>query len=145
MYNSMLTTKPPWWDDTKDKLAKMMSLMMERQEPTNQREKVSTELQNTLKEHFFRYEPSERKDAKFLLEYFKKQKGFDAEEYATAESDITKTIEERENRQENPQIKPAGVTKKLNIQDSSSSARARSETEYSVTEQFTDDMKESKI
>ena len=69
----MLTTKPPWSNDTKIKLPRMIKLMMEEREPTYEfTQNVSELTRRSLKEYCFQYDPSNRKDAKYLLEHFRK-------------------------------------------------------------------------
>ena len=69
----MLTTKPPRSNDTKIKLPRMIKLMTEEREPTYEfTQNVSELTRRSLKEYCFQYDPSDRKDAKYLLEHFGK-------------------------------------------------------------------------
>ena len=67
----MLTTRPPWWEDTQEIPSKMIRLMMNEKEPTYTfTRNVSRAIQRALKEYCFQYDPFNRKDAKYLLEHF---------------------------------------------------------------------------
>ena len=127
----MLTTRPPWWNDTSDKPGKMIILMSQRKEPTYKLpENVSKGIRISLKEHFFKYEPSERKDAKFLLGHIGELTAEDSEQFETAKSNITedmdndKVVDKQENKEENQPMRG-----KMGMRD-------RSETGYSVNEEF---------
>ena len=69
----MLTTRPPWWEDTCDKMAKMIKFMTYNTEPTYiLPENVSNATQRCLTEYCFQYDPSRRKSANYLLDHFGK-------------------------------------------------------------------------
>ena len=85
---------------------------------------------NFTQRHFFKYEPSERKDAKFLLGHNGELAAEDFEQFETAKSNIAEDMDNGKvaDRQENKeQNKP--VRGNLGMRD-------RSETGYSVHEQF---------